>query len=52
MWRVLGTGDVHTGFWMGELREGGYLEDQGVDRRIILKRIFKKSLAEIWTALL
>jgi hypothetical protein len=35
-------GGVHTGFWWGDLREGGHLENQGVDRTIILKLIFKK----------
>jgi hypothetical protein len=33
---------VHTGFWWGNMGEGGYLEDPGVDGRIILKLIFKK----------
>ena len=36
------TGEVHRGFWWGDLRKGGHLEDVGVDRRIILKRIFDK----------
>jgi hypothetical protein len=35
-------GEVHTGFWWGDLREGGHLEDLAVDGRIILKWIFKK----------
>jgi hypothetical protein len=34
-----GRGEVHTGFWWGDLREGDHLEDPGVDGRIILKWI-------------
>jgi hypothetical protein len=34
-------GEVHTGFWWGDLREGDHLEDPGVNERIILKLIFK-----------
>jgi hypothetical protein len=33
---------VNTGFWWGHLREGDDFGDPGVDRRIILKLIFKK----------
>jgi len=29
-------GEVHTGFWWGNLRERNQLEDPGVDGRIIL----------------
>jgi hypothetical protein len=33
---------VHTVFWWGDPREGNHFGDPGVDRRIILKWIFKK----------
>jgi hypothetical protein len=33
---------VHTGFWWGDVREGGHLGDPVVDGRTILKLIFKK----------
>jgi hypothetical protein len=39
---VWGRGVVHTGFWLGNLREGDRLEDPGVDEEILLKRILKK----------
>jgi hypothetical protein len=38
----MGTREVHTAFWWGDLREGAHLGDSGVDGRIILKWIFKK----------
>jgi hypothetical protein len=44
--------EVHTGFWWGELRKGDHLEDPGVDRRIILKWIFKKWDGGAWTGLI
>jgi len=31
MKHVWGTGEVHTGFWWGNLREGNRLEDQYAD---------------------
>jgi hypothetical protein len=37
-----GKGEVHTGFWWGDLREGYHLGHPGVHGRIILKWIFKK----------
>jgi hypothetical protein len=38
----MGKGEVHTGFWWGDLREGDHLGDPGLDGRIILKSMFKK----------
>jgi hypothetical protein len=38
----MGSGDVHTGFWWGDLREKDQLEELGIDGRVILKWIFKK----------
>ena len=38
----MGAVEVRTGFWWGDLRERGHLEDLSVDGRIILKRIWKK----------
>jgi hypothetical protein len=42
MWHVMETGEVRTGFWLGDLRERDHLEDLVVDERILLKWIFKK----------
>jgi hypothetical protein len=41
MWHVLGRGEVHTGFWWGNLRERDHLEDLGIDENVILKCIEK-----------
>jgi len=41
MWHVWGRGEVHTGFWWGNLRERNHLEDIGVDENMILKCIEK-----------
>ena len=38
----MGREEVPTEFWWGNLREGGHLEDLGVDGRIILNWIFEK----------
>jgi len=33
-------GEVYTGFWWGNLRYRGILEDPGVDGRMVLRLIF------------
>jgi hypothetical protein len=38
----MGREEVYRGFWWGNLRERGHLEDPGVERKIILKIIFGK----------
>jgi hypothetical protein len=37
MWHKWEGGEVHTGFWLGNLRERDHWKDLGVDRMIILK---------------
>jgi hypothetical protein len=37
----MGGGEVYTGFWWGKVGERDYLENPGVDGRIILKWIFR-----------
>ena len=43
-------GEVHVGFGWGNLKESDHLEDLGVDRRIILKWMLRKSVGRAWTA--
>jgi hypothetical protein len=37
----MGRGEVYTGFWWGNLRERDHWGDPGVDRRIILRWVFR-----------
>jgi hypothetical protein len=37
-----GRGERHTGFWWGNLKERGHVEDVGIDGRVILKWILRK----------
>jgi len=39
--------EVYTGFWWGNLREKGHLEDPGVDERMS-KRIVRKWVGLAW----
>ena len=39
--------EVHAGFWWGNLRERGHLEDPGGDGRI--RWIFRKWDVGVWT---
>jgi len=38
----MGRGEVYTGFWWGNQREGDHLVDPGIDVNILLKLIFFK----------
>jgi len=42
---------MYIGFWWGDLRERDHLGDQGIDERIILRRIFRKWNCGVWTGL-
>jgi hypothetical protein len=42
VFKLSGRGEMHTGFWWGDLRKSDHFGDPGVDGRIILKWIFKK----------
>jgi hypothetical protein len=47
MWHVWETGEVHTGFWWGDLRERDHLQDLGIDGRIILKWISNVGMGSV-----
>jgi len=38
----IGRKKIHTGFWLGNLREETTLEDSSLDEKTKLKRTFKK----------
>jgi len=42
MWHVWKIGQVHAGFWWGNMGKRDHLEDTGVDGRIMLSWIFTK----------
>ena len=49
MYHVCGREEVYTGFWWVNLGKRDYLEDPGVDGRIILRCIFSKWDVGVWT---
>jgi hypothetical protein len=52
MRHICGTGEVHIGFWWGDMMERDHLEDTNIDRMIILKYIFEKLDGDTWTSLM
>ena len=40
---------MYTGFWWGNLRDRDHLEDPGINRRVILRWIFRKWDLGLWT---
>jgi len=44
----LGRVEVYTGFWWGNLWERDHLEDPGVNKRILLRWIFRKCDVGAW----
>jgi hypothetical protein len=48
----LGKGEACTWFWWEIMRETDHWGDPGVDRMIILRRIFRKWDVGIWTGLI
>jgi len=48
----MGRVEVYTGFWWGNLKERDYLEDPGVNEKIILRWLFKKWDVSTWAGLM
>jgi hypothetical protein len=47
-----GGREVHTMFYLGNLRERDHLENIGIGGRIILECILNKSVGKAWTGLI
>ena len=45
----MGKGEAYTVLWWGNLRERDHLGDPVVDRRILLRWIFRKWVDVVWT---
>jgi hypothetical protein len=41
-------GNVYSGVWWVNLREIGHFVNPGLDKRMILKRMLKKSVGRAW----
>jgi hypothetical protein len=52
MWHAWGIREVQTEFWQGDPSERNHWEKLGVDKRIILKWVFKKYDRKALTGLL
>jgi hypothetical protein len=52
MWLVWGKREMHTGFWLVNLKERDHLEELGTYGRIILKCILNKLDGWEWTGLI
>ena len=49
---IWGRGEVYTGFWWGNLRERDHLGNPDIDRRIMLRWIFRKWIVGVLTGLI
>jgi hypothetical protein len=49
---VWGRGEVYTGFWWRNLSERHYLEDPGVDWKLVRRWIFRSWDVKAWTGLI
>jgi len=43
--------EVHTVYWLGNLRDRDNMEDPGIDSKVILREIFRKWEGWAWAAL-
>jgi len=44
--------EMRTGFWWGKARERDHLENTGVDERVVIKWILRKSVEKTWIGLI
>jgi len=49
MRRLWERGEVYTGFWWGNLKEGDQFGEPGLDRKIILRWNFRNWDVGVWT---